>query len=266
MTDPLSPTGGAGEPTADIPPPMDAPPEQGGLPLTETTPPTVPSAGRRGWWRRNRWALLALPVVLVVVAASGAGRAATFWLPNELSDRVDTQFDTMTHFADDYVDATGEHQRSLKIAVRDVVADPQPLDMAGEPVTGGLGGEEPATAQDLLPQGTRLWQVDLDFEADPETVLTICHVALVDAQGRITERDTSLLSWNAGFDVCQPANTQNPTSQLFVDEEAHEPSTRPPAYSRSVQLVTADNFEPVAVRVWWEPPTYLSVRLPADAP
>ncbi|NLG22892.1 MAG: hypothetical protein GX555_15850 [Actinomycetales bacterium] len=207
--------------------------------------------GRVGWWRRNRWGLLALPVVLVVVGASGWGRVATFWLPYEMVDSVDTEVGRMTDFTDDYVDAGGTRERSLRMAVRNVVADPQPVDVAGVPLE--VLGE--------LPGGTRLWQLEIDVEADPEMVLGGCHVALVDAAGRVTERDATLLPWDAGWDACQPHDTVNPMAQLFVDEPERDPSTRPPAYSKVVQLLAAADFEPVAVRVWWEPPTFLTAQL-----
>lgn len=213
-------------------------------------------ADRQTWWRRNRWALLALPVVLVVVALSGAGRVATFWLPYEMTDRVESRPGELTTFTDDYRDAGGERERTLRLAVQEVTADPTPVTSAGEPVEG----------EGLFPQGTRLWQVEIAIEADPETVLGGCRVALVDADGRVTERDSALLAWDAGWDACQPAETVNPQAQLFVDEAEHEPSTRPPAYSRTVQLVAAPDFEPVEVRVWWEAPTYLAVRLPDAGP
>lgn len=209
----------------------------------------------RTWWRRNRWALAALPLVLVVVGLSGWGRIATFWLPHELTDSIDTEAGQLTDFTDDYVDAGGEHERTLRLAVRDVVPDPAPVTSAGEPVVGAE-----------LPEGTRLWQLELDVEADPETVLTGCRVALVDAEGAVTERDPTLLPWDAGWDACQPADTVNPTAQLFVDDAEDDPSTRPTAYSRVVQLLAGEDFEPVAVRVWWETPTFLTARLPAASP
>ncbi|MCK0112596.1 hypothetical protein MWU75_10635 [Ornithinimicrobium sp. F0845] len=220
--------------------------------MTEGGATAVHAPVHRGWWRRNRWALLALPVVLVVVALSGAGRIATFWWPLEMTDGIETQVGEMTRFTDDYVDAGGEHERTLRIAVRDVVPDADPVTSRGEPVLG----------EGLLPEGTRLWQLQIDVEADPETVLSGCRIALVDADGRLAERDTTLLVWDAGWDACQPVDTANPSAQLFVDEGEHERSTRPPAYSRTVQLLAAGDFEPIAVRVWWEPPTYLTARLP----
>ncbi|QDO88244.1 hypothetical protein FNH13_07700 [Ornithinimicrobium ciconiae] len=207
-----------------------------------------------GWWRRNRWALLALLPVLALVAVAGAGRAATFWLPYQLSDEVTGEFGQATTLTDDYRDAGGEHTRTVEVTVHAVTPDPAPETNREEPVAGVE-----------LPEGTRLWEVELGFEADPDTVLQGCLIALVDAAGRVTQRETSLLHWDTGFDDCQPVDTTNPQAELFVGDE-QVVSTRPPAYTRVVQLLAAEDFEPTSVRVWWEPPTYLSVPLPDGAP
>lgn len=212
-------------------------------PVTET---------RSGWWRRNRWALLALLPVVALVVAAGAGRALTLWAPLQLHDEISGEFGQFTTFTDDYRDAGGDHVRTAEVAVLRVTPDPEPRTRDGEVVP------------DVeLPPGTRLWEVELGFEAHPDTVLLGCVVALVDEDGRITQRDSSLLTWATGMDDCQPVDTINPQAQLFVGDEPVE-STRPPAYQRSVQLLTAADFEPAEVRVWWEAPTYLSVALPGQ--
>lgn len=208
-----------------------------------------------GWWRRNRWALLALPLVLVVVAVSGAGRIATFWWPYEMHDRVEGTMGQPVAFADDYRDAAGMHEREVTLTVTAVIPDAPVTDDQGIPLTG----------VDLTP-GTRTWGVEFTVEADPETVLGGCKIALVDAQGRRADRDTTLLPGGPSSNACEPLDTINPQAELFVDSPPGDPSTRPPAYSRSVQLAVAEDFEPVEVRLWWEPPSYLAVPIPDAAP
>lgn len=204
------------------------------------------------WWRRNRWALMALPVVLAIVAVSGLGRVLLFWLPYEFTDRVETSIGTATTFTDDYTDVNGVHERTAELSVTRVTPDAEPTTTAGDPAPG----------EDLLPAGTRLWEVELAVRADPDTVLTGCVVALVDAQGRVAQRDTSLLGWDTALSACEPAHSTNPSAILY-DGFQSEPSTRPPSYTQSIQVLTAADFEPAEVRVWWEPPTYLAVPVPA---
>lgn len=209
----------------------------------------------RSWWRRNRWALLSLPLVLVVVALSGMGRVTTFWSPYQVHDRTEGTVGELTAFQDDYRDAGGVHERELELAVGEVAESTEFLDGDGIPVP-----DEP------VPPGMRLWQMEVTVRADPELPLGGCVVALVDAQDRVAQRDSTLMPHQVGFDACQPQGTVNPQVQLFVDEAEHEPSTRPPQWSRTIQLLTSEDFEPVEVRLWWEPPTYLAVPLPAAAP
>lgn len=218
--------------------------------MTGSAPdPTAEVTRPNTWWRRNRWALLALPLALGLVLVTGAGRIVMFWLPYELTDRVAGGFGESISFTDDYRDAEGMHERIVDIAVTSVSADPVPTDGQGEPVA------------DHAPAGTRLWEVELRIEADPDMVLDGCVIGLVDAQGRVTERDTTLFPWSTSLDGCQPVDSVNPSMVLF-EGMTTEPSTRPPAYTRTAQLLAAEDFEPVEVRVWWEPPTYLAVPLP----
>lgn len=209
----------------------------------------------RSWWRRNRWALLTLPLVLVAVALSGLGRVTTFWWPYQVHDRVEGTAGEFTAFQDDYRDAGGDHDREVEVAVGEVVESAQFLDGDGLPVP-----------DELVPPGLRLWEVEVTVRADPKVPLGGCIVALVDARERVAQRDSTLMPYQVGFDACQPQDTVNPQAQLFVDEAPHEPSTRPPEWSRTIQLLTSEDFEPVEVRLWWEPPTYLAVPLPAVAP
>lgn len=205
-----------------------------------------------GWWRRNTWALLALPVVLAIVVVSGLGRVLLFWLPHEFTDRVETTIGRAVTFTDDYTDVNGTHERTVELSVLRVTPGAEPTTSAGETAVG----------EGLLPDGTQVWEVELAVRADPETVLTGCVVALVDAEGRIAQRDTSLMTWDTAMSACEPADTTNPSAILY-DGFRSDPSTRPPTYTQSVQLLTADDFEPVEIRVWWEPPTYLAVPVPA---
>lgn len=209
-------------------------------------------APETGWWPRNRRALLALPVVLALVAVSGLGRVLMFWLPHELTDRVETDAGSPVTFTDTYQDVNGTHERTVDLAVVRVTADAEPTTTTGDPALG----------EDLLPPGTRLWEVELVVDADPDTVLTGCVIQLVDETGRVTQRESNLLPWDAPFGGCEPTDTINPSAVLYEGFET-EPSTRPPHYTHVAQLLTAEDFVPVEVRVWWEPPSYLAVPLPA---
>lgn len=211
--------------------------------------------GEHSWWRRNRWALLSLPLVLGVVALSGLGRVTTFWWPYQVHDRIDGTPGQFSTFRDDYRDAGGDHDRELRVSVGAVVPGDAFVDDDGAAIL-----DQP------VPPGLRLWEVEVTFQADPELPLGGCVVALVDERDRVAQRDSTLMPYQVGFDACQPQDAVNPQVQLFVDEAAHEPSTRPREWSRTIQLLTAEEFVPVEVRLWWEPPTFLAVPLPSEQP
>ena len=122
-----------------------------GAAVSTPTVTQVPDAPAAGWWRRNRWALAALPVVLVLTLVAAGDRVRTLWWDQDL--RVPTTVEAGT---------TGDfHQQGYDGSRRSTCR------------CASTASATPTTLpEDLeLPAGTRAVQVDLTLSADPEVGL-----------------------------------------------------------------------------------------------
>ena len=61
----------------------------------------------RTWWLRNRWALLALPLVLALTWAATSYRVLTMWNPFQLTDEVTAPAGEPVHLVQELSDAKG---------------------------------------------------------------------------------------------------------------------------------------------------------------
>jgi hypothetical protein len=125
----------------------------------------------RAWTRSNRKALLLLPVAVITAVLASSSRIDDYWWSKGLHDAAEADSSGVVRFSDTYDDGYLTYPVAADIALTTV-----------EPVTtieSHLGRPEPVTA----PDGAMVWRVGLSFEADPGTVLTGCHVAIVDANG-----------------------------------------------------------------------------------
>ena len=208
---------------------------------TVTPDPVAPAAG---WWRRNRWALAALPVALALTLVAAGDRVRTLWWEQDL--RVPTTVGA---------GATGDfHQQGY---------DGSPIDVQVR-----LDGVADATTlpEDLeLPPGTRAVQVDLTLSADPDVGLTGCLLAVRDAAG--TRYDYVSNAWGAMQPVvpCVPEDAPGPGPSLGdVDDVLADPDDLPrPHLVRVPVVVVPDDVEVADVVLWWEKPRYLLLEVPS---
>ena len=212
---------------------------------TVTSAPPAPAAG---WWRRNRWALAALPVALVLTLVAAGDRVRTLWWEQDL--RVPTAVE---------VGETGEfHQR-----VYDGVGGTMPIDV--EVQLDRVGDATVLPDEMDLPDGTRAVQVDLTLSADPELVLSGCVLAVRDAAG--TRYDYVANAWGAFQAVipCVPEDTPGPQASLGdLDEKisATETPPRPATWSVSRVVVVPEGVDVTEVVLWWQKPQYLLLEVP----
>lgn len=196
------------------------------------------------WFRRHRWALLALPVVLALTAVLASGRLFQFWLPEQQYDAVRGTGEV--HYTETYEDVGGSHQRAVDVRLLDVTPVTKVRDELGEVAL-------------ELPVDTVLWGVDLHITADPDQVLLDCTVALVDDDGRLhtSEASRGLMRWNgyaplstAGW--CVPADAPGPSYTLGIASlDTYDGAPRPESYEVRSYVLTPADASPEAVRLWW---------------
>ncbi len=208
---------------------------------TETVAPQQSPAP--GWWRRNRWALVALPVALLLVLLASGDRVRTLWWEQDL--RVPS--------AADAGDDVEFHQR-----VYDGLGGTAPIDVQ---VRLDHVGEATTLPDDLvLPAGARAVQVDLTLSADPDAVLASCSLAVRDADG--TRFDYVSNGWGGLQPVvpCVPEDTPGPSPSLGdLDDTLSEADTpaRPATWSVSRVVVVPDGVDVADVVLWWQMPQYV---------
>lgn len=214
--------------------------------------PVVPPPGAAtpaGWWRRNRWALAALPVALVLTVVASGDRVRTLWWEQDLRRPVTAQ--------------PGE-TAELRQQVRDGLGGTLPVDVQIR-----LDGvDTPATLpEDLtLPAGTRAVQVDLTLSADPDVVLTGCSLAVRDATG--TRYAYVASGWGALQPTvpCVPEGTPGPWPSLGdLDEQLADADAppRPGTWSVSPVVVVPEGVEVADVVLWWQMPQYVELEVGA---
>lgn len=200
---------------------------------------TTPSAQDTGWWRRNRWGLVALPVALALACVASADRVRTLWWEADLRrPTAAAPGETVTYHQD----------------VRDGVDSTYPVDVEVR-----LDGVEDTTVlpdRMELPPGTRAVRVDLTLAADPDTVLLLCRIAVRSADG--TRYDHVPSAWGASQPTmpCVPDDAPGPWPPGgTVTADPGDP--RPPTWSVSPVVVVPQDVEIADVVLWWQLPQYL---------
>ncbi|WP_315096315.1 hypothetical protein [uncultured Cellulomonas sp.] len=212
--------------------------------MTTTTgwpEPTAPVQPAPGWWRRNRWALAALPVALALALVAAGDRVRTLWWEKDL--RVPTTAEAGA--------TVGFEQR-----VYDGAGGTMPIDVQVR-----LDGVRTATTlpEDMeLPTGTRAVQVDLTLSADPDVVLAGCFLAVRDAAG--TRYGYVASGWGALQSAmpCVPEGSPGPWA--FADPDA---PARPGTWSVSPVVVVPEGVEVADVALWWQMPRYVLLEAPS---
>ncbi|KQY47854.1 hypothetical protein [Cellulomonas sp. Root137] len=211
---------------------------------TTDSPPTS-----RSWWRRNRWALVALPVALALALVAAGDRVRTLWWEQDLRRPTTVEAGETAQF----------HQR-----VYDGAGGTLPVDV--EVRLDGVG-EATTLPEDMeLPAGTRAVQVDLTLSADPDVVLTGCSLAVRDAAG--TRYGYVASGWGAlqSATPCVPEDAPGPWPPLGDLEDAlSDPDDlpRPATWSVSPVVVVPDGVEIADVALWWQMPHYVLLEVPS---
>lgn len=204
----------------------------------------------RPFLRGQRWALLALPVLLAIAVVASGQRVVELWYPYEMLEQVDVADDGSASFT-----TTTETQVSgmvpVELSVRHV--ETRPADAVEL-----LGGD-----QVPVPPGLDAWRVRVHVETDPTTVITVCQVLLRDTQGREYAAGTAALAGGvADLASCQPSGDVVNPSGFAMD--AGKQSTRPAQYERDAVFLVPEGAVPAVVRVSPDLHLYADWPLPTD--
>lgn len=206
---------------------------------------------RHSWWRTNRWALLALPVVVVVALATNGSRLPEYWWDRDFREGTHAAPGETVRFSDEYDDGYVRYP---------IEGDVQLLDVRRtDTVRNDAGGDDPVEVAD----GGVLWEVRFRFEVDPEIVMRGCQVALVDDDTRWEPDRYAVSGASLPLSSCAPGTQLGPGFLPGDDAPSlgHGDEPRPPRYESYAYVVTPSDAEPTAVRLWWFLPRYVELEI-----
>ncbi|GIG40057.1 hypothetical protein [Cellulomonas phragmiteti] len=218
-------------------------------PAPTPAPPTPPGPPPVGWWHRNRWALVALPLALALVVVASGDRVRSLWWEQGLHRPTSAAPGATVTFHQDLRDGLGG-TFPLDVEVR--------LDGVGDAADLPDGLE--------LPPGSRAVQVDLTLGADPDVVLVGCRLAVRDTAG--TRYDYVANAWGAWQATvpCVPEDATGPWPSLGdVDDALSAPdggsTPRPATWSVSRVVVVPDGVDVTDVVLWWQMPHHVRLEV-----
>ncbi|MGD8149962.1 hypothetical protein [Ornithinimicrobium sp. Y1694] len=198
------------------------------------------------WWRRNRWALLALPFVLVLAAVAGSYRIWAMWNPLHLTDPTEAAVGQEVRLVTALEDETGPY------AV-DVTLSAGPVEVVTDYVD-GYGERQP------FPEvaNTRVWRTELTVAAEPGSPLSACQARFTDGEGRETTYASgpNLGAPSLGPDPCRP-----PAPEGGEPWELPAPDERPATWTVPVYVRLVQDAVPQRVDVWFATPRYAALHL-----
>ena len=209
------------------------------------------SGTRHGWWRQNRLWLAALPLALTAMVGAAAYNVPRFVYDagphDELASAGPGGF---ADVVDDYTDAYGDTSRTLRVRLSDVEEVAEfPYAYPAEPAA--------------PPEGLTAVRVHLEWEAEPDQVVSGCTVQLQDDQGRRYGLLPGTDSDQPG--ACVPDDARGPEAPLTKDSERGEiadyEEPRPPTWSTAPVFLVPEDREITTVLVYWQLPQYAALSV-----
>ncbi|MEO5609604.1 MAG: hypothetical protein ABIQ61_12715 [Ornithinibacter sp.] len=207
------------------------------------------SETQREWLRRNRFGLLALPLVAALAVAANGIRLDDDWWNTGLRSSTSGTQGEFVRYQQGYTDALGRTSRTLKVRVdgiREVTEIPQEY---GDPIA--------------VPSGMKALEVGLSFEADPEQSIYGCQLALRDSRGVRYEFAATLANLRQNDpSPCHPLEQPGPKPPVFAgqDRETVPGEERPPTWTASPIVFVPPDAQITQVLMWWEKPEFLRVK------
>ncbi len=206
---------------------------------------------RRTWWRRERLAVLLLPLILVGAIAATSSRVHDFWWVKDFRSEAPVDAAGVATVDLQYDDGFLTYPIRARVSLESA----SPVSQLPE-----------ADAPVRIPTGSRLWLVGLAWTADPDVALRDCRVALVDGDGNRYDSTVNAFEANApiAYNACVPDETPGPVPRFgSAEAPAVEPGQqpRPESYSTTAYVLLPEDVEPVAARVWWILPDYVDLPI-----
>lgn len=204
------------------------------------------------WWRRERRALLLLPIALMAIGVGAGSRVDEYWWARGFHEKASVE-DGWAQIVDEYDDSHLRYPIRAEFTVDSI----RPIEV----VPG-------STDNPVVANGGQLWEATLTWKADPDVALIGCNIALFDRDGVQYNADGD--GWDSDDysfnDKCLPDATVGPRPQLGSTEkpkimEGDDP--RPSSWEKTVYVVMKSGAVPTSVRVWYFLPRY--AELPVDA-
>lgn len=201
-----------------------------------------------GWWRRNRWGLVALPLAAVAALAGSSDRVKLLFWDEGLHREQAAQQGDWLEFRDTFHDSEGEHPLELRVRLDSV-----------DDTTTGWGSSDPI---DLQPGGKAV-RVTVSFEADPDLAMRVCQLAVRDADGTRYAYLPVLGEVSQPLSPCVPDATPGPWPAMGEDLAETTPGEPPRPRSWTVEpvLVVPEDVEIADVVFWWEKPGYAALTV-----
>jgi len=199
-----------------------------------------------GWWRENRWWLLAVPLALAAILAASAYNVRTYWylpgLHHELASADQGEFVRVTQ---GYEDAEGQTSRTFRVRLTGF--------------TNRTAYQLTIDGPEQLRIGEQALVVHLDWEADPDQALRTCDITLVDDEGRRYREAGTYQP-----DQCTPEGRGGPEPAQFQGDVRGElPADelpRPTTWSTEPVFLLPGDVRVTQVWVTWGPPDYVSLH------
>jgi hypothetical protein len=207
----------------------------------------------RAWLRRNRWGLVGLPLAAALMVGANGQRISDFWWHSDLHyASVSGGEGDWLSYSEDFADAAGPGVHSIRFRVTGIERVDSYTDRFGHTTT-------------ITNPAYDAWRVHVEAEADPNTVLTGCSLALTEDDGTRYE-----FAWQADDidqDIlypCLPRDAYGPstTVQADVDRQLGGDGTpRPAQWTSDPVVFVAKGARITGVMLWWQPPHYAKVSV-----
>lgn len=204
--------------------------------------------------RPSRWWVAAVPVALVAMLAASGYRVPVFWYQSGQHHEIaDGDARAWVDVTEQTSDAHGDLNRRYSVRLA------------------GLGGEDTAyktrySDEFTLTDGMVARTVRLDFRAEPDQTLKNCALTLVDDEGRQYRVGHVFDSIGPSVTVCVPEDRPGPSAAVLdsMPRGALPPKElpRPREWSVSPAVAVPKDARLVELRISFENPDYVTLRLP----
>lgn len=210
------------------------------------------------WWRRNRWALVVLPLVLPVALVASSDLVKPYWFEKGFHDGTVSTTDTV-RLVNDYDDGHLRYRGTGRVKLTGWSSFSRAELSAGEP--------ELASSV-RLPDGTRAWGLGLQFRAKPTQVLWGCNIGVVGDDGRLYPFDNGSVQSSivpTNIYGCDPDDAPGPSPKLGSTKLSYPATPRPATWKKYAFGVLPLGVKPRSVRIWWNLPRYFEIPASAAA-